>query len=158
MEVESWNSEKYIDKRPNLILRHKIINDVRGYFIRENFLEVETPAIQISPGFDRHISPIRLNIDGIFDNNNLTRFLHTSPELSMKKILALGEQRIFQICKAYRNGEVSKLHQPEFTMLEWYRSGAELELLINDIEQLIMFIIEKVDIEIGERAMKAKYN
>ena len=109
---------------------------MRDYYAAQDFLEVETPALQISPGLDRHIRAFRTHYEGklapegILDRQSF--YLHTSPEFAMKKLLVAGVARQFQICPVFRNGEDSDRHSPEFRILEWYRADAPLSALIED--------------------------
>jgi lysyl-tRNA synthetase class 2 len=97
---------------------------IRDYFLAAGFAEVETPALQVSPGMETHLRAFATRLDEPFDQGARTLYLHTSPEFAMKKILAAGEPNIFQFARTYRNGERSATHHPEFTMLEWYRANA----------------------------------
>jgi elongation factor P--(R)-beta-lysine ligase len=98
---------------------------------------VETASLQVSPGIDRHIQPLKASLSGPFDTVLVERFLHSSPEFAMKKLLAAGEQKIFQICHVFRDKEEGSLHHPEFTMLEWYRVGETYEALMEDVVGLV---------------------
>ena len=131
-----WDQSTFAQRRANLTARSQAIGAVRQYFIEQGFMEVETPAIQLSPGIDRHIQPFHLSVRGPFDQQVRNRYLHTSPEFAMKKLLAAGETKIFQICHVFRDGEEGRLHHPEFTMLEWYRAAATYEDLIDDVVSL----------------------
>jgi elongation factor P--(R)-beta-lysine ligase len=115
----------------NLRTRHKLKRVVESYFDAAGFLEVETPAIVPCPGLDVHLDAIEvLGMRG-------PRWLHTSPEYQMKRLLTTGVPGIFQLGKAFRRGERGKLHEPEFSMLEWYRSFADAEAVMHDTEQLV---------------------
>jgi lysyl-tRNA synthetase class 2 len=104
---------------------------VRAWFDRQGFLEVETPARVPAPGQEVHLDAIAApdGADG--------RFLITSPEYHMKRLCGAGYGRIYQLGRAFRAGERGPHHQPEFTMLEWYRAGAELEAVARDCEELL---------------------
>lgn len=134
-----WDRSTFSTRRPNLRVRAKAISAIREYFDGLGFIEVETPAIQLSPGVDRHIRPVRVSLESPFGDSKIERFLHTSPELAMKKLLAAGEEKIFQICHVFRNKEEGMLHQPEFTMLEWYRADASYAALIEDVQGLVSY-------------------
>jgi len=115
----------------NLRTRHKLKRVVEHYFDEAGFLEVETPAIVPCPGLDVHLDAIEvLGMRG-------PRWLHTSPEYQMKRLLTSGVPGIFQLGKAFRRGERGKLHEPEFSMLEWYRSFADADAVMRDTEQLV---------------------
>lgn len=132
-----WNRAQYDRRRPNLEVRASVVAALRRDFSEQGFIEVETPALQVSPGIDRHIQPLKTTLRGAFDSPPALRFLHTSPEFAMKKLLAAGEQKIFQMCHVYRDGEDGALHHPEFTLLEWYRAGETYEALIKDIQRIV---------------------
>jgi lysyl-tRNA synthetase class 2 len=111
-----------------LLARAAALGAVRGYFAQHGFVEVETPARVFSPGQELHLDAIPA-ADG--------RFLITSPEYHMKRLLAGGLPRIVQICRCFRAGEEGPFHQPEFTMIEWYRAGGSLAELMGDCEALV---------------------
>jgi lysyl-tRNA synthetase class 2 len=114
----------------NLKLRARIIHSVRSFFEDRGFLEVETPLRIPANAPEEHIEPFR--------SGDL--YLHTSPELCMKRLLCRGYDRIFQICRCWRSNERGSRHIPEFTMLEWYRSDSDYEALMQDCEQLLLHI------------------
>ncbi|CAN2045757.1 elongation factor P--(R)-beta-lysine ligase [Candidatus Magnetomoraceae bacterium gMMP-1] len=114
----------------NLIKRSKIIQNIRAYFENHNYLEVETPYRIPSPAPESHI-----NAPASED-----WFLHTSPELSMKQLLADGYSKLFQICRCFRSSERSERHLPEFTLLEWYRSGADYYDFMEECEDMILYL------------------
>jgi lysyl-tRNA synthetase class 2 len=113
--------------RSRLERRARITSAIRGFFDGLGFLEVETPLRIESPAPERHIDVERTG----------ERYLIASPELQMKRLLAAGYERIYQICHCFRRGERGDLHQPEFTMIEWYRLGGRVDDLRADCEQLI---------------------
>ena len=110
--------------------RARIIQSIRTFFEVRGFLEVETPLLIPANAPEEHIEPFR--------SGNL--YLQTSPELCMKRLLCRGHDRIFQICRCWRNYERGSRHIPEFTMLEWYRSDSNYEALMQDCEQLLAHI------------------
>jgi elongation factor P--(R)-beta-lysine ligase len=120
--------ERLESRRPALLARAAALGAVRGYFAQQGFVEVETPARVCSPGQELHLDAIPA-ADG--------RFLITSPEYHMKRLLAGGLPRIVQICRCFRAGEDGPFHQPEFTMIEWYRAGGSLADLMGDCEALV---------------------
>ena len=123
-------------KRPNLELRARVIARVRAFFLEQGFLEVQTPLIASELAPEPHIEPIPA-AEG--------SYLITSPELYMKRLLAAGYRQIFQISPAFRSGERGRLHHPEFTLLEWYRAGADYGALQQDCRELITAIALGVD-------------
>ena len=98
--------------------RHRLLRAIRGFLYSLDYLEVETPNLMKTAPPDPHIDPLE-----VFIENKGPFYLHTSPELYMKKLLQYGTERIFQICKVYRVEEFEDVHNTEFTMLEWYRKG-----------------------------------
>lgn len=137
MQRPWWDRSVYARRKPNLKIRAQAIGAIRQYFTDRGFTEVETPAIQVSPGIDGHIQPFDVSLEGPFDDCKMQRYLHTSPEFSMKKLLAAGEEKIFQICHVFRNKEAGSLHTPEFTMLEWYRANENYGAIIDDVVNLV---------------------
>lgn len=119
---------------PNLRKRHQLRQVVRRYFDAEGLLEIDTPAIVPCPGLDVHLDAIA--IPG--DENLAPRWLHTSPEYQMKRVLTTGLPGVYQLGKAFRRGELGRLHEPEFTMLEWYRTFCDSEPVMRDTEQLVL--------------------
>jgi len=118
----------------NLQARARALAAVRDYFAREHFLEVETPQRVPAPGVDLHLDAIPAH----------GGYLITSPELHMKRLLAAGFPRIFQLARASRSDELGRLHEPEFVMLEWYRAFAGISEVLADTEQLLRLVAERV--------------
>ncbi|MGE4061782.1 MAG: EF-P lysine aminoacylase EpmA [Rhodospirillaceae bacterium] len=139
-----WHPETLARKRPFLDARRAAVKAVRAYFQAEGFIEVETPAIQVSPGVERHIRPIALNLREPLEPRSSGRYLHTSPEFAMKKLLAGGMEKIVQLARVYRDGERSPLHEPEFTMLEWYRANADYRSMMDDCAALLRHVGKSV--------------
>jgi len=135
---QSWRPDHYEKRRPNLLIRRKIINIIRKYFDDQDFIEVDTPILQKSPGNEVHLQAFKTEIKSPHDDvKNQTIYLHTSPEFSMKKLLVAGESKIYQISHVFRNGERSSLHHPEFSMIEWYRTNVTPKEIMNDCINLI---------------------
>ncbi len=132
-----WNPELYQRKVPYLQERQKIINSVRNYFDGEGFLEVETPAVQVSPGLEVHLKAFKTELEEPFTGEKETLYLHTSPEFTMKKLLVAGLPKIYQLCHVYRNGERSERHHPEFTMIEWYRANDDYYSIMEDCKHVL---------------------
>jgi elongation factor P--(R)-beta-lysine ligase len=122
----------------NLRARAQIVSAVRRFFDERAFVEVETPLAVPSPGLDVHLAAIEAR--GFAQ----PRWLGTSPEYQMKRLLAGGLARIYQICRCFRRGEEGALHQPEFTMLEWYRAFAGSEEIMRDTEELVASVARSV--------------
>ncbi|MGH8556836.1 MAG: EF-P lysine aminoacylase EpmA [Methylococcales bacterium] len=110
---------------------------IRSYFMREGVMEVETPVLCRTVGSDPHLDYFSTSLQFEGSKQDRTLYLQTSPEFSMKRLLAAGSGSIYQICKACRNGESGRFHNPEFTILEWYRIGFDLNRLMDDIEALL---------------------
>jgi elongation factor P--(R)-beta-lysine ligase len=131
-----WRPERFRNKEPYLAVRERVIAAIRAFFAARDFREVETPALQRSPGLEPHLRAFATTLEEPGAGER-PMFLHTSPEFAMKKLLAAGVPRIFQLAHAFRNGERGSLHHPEFTLLEWYRAGASYRDLIADCEALL---------------------
>jgi elongation factor P--(R)-beta-lysine ligase len=124
MDDEDW---RLSGKADALRLRAAMIRAIRRFFLDQDFLEVETPLRIPAPAPESHIDAVASG----------DWFLHTSPELCMKRLLAAGYPKIFQICKCFRAGERGNRHLPEFTLLEWYRAQADYRVLMDDCESLL---------------------
>lgn len=131
-----WAPDVYADRKPFLKARGAIAAATRRFFAAEGFAEVETPALQLSPGNETHLSAFSTELIAS-DGARSRLYLHTSPEFSCKKLLAAGEERIFTLARVFRNRERSALHHPEFTMLEWYRAGEPTIRLMEDCAGLM---------------------
>lgn len=127
-----WRPERFALRREGLKKRVRMLAAVRGFFAGEGFVEVDTPALQVSPGLEPHLRAFSTDLHDPGDGRALRRYLHTSPEFAMKKLLAAGMPRIWQLARVFRDGERSATHHPEFSMLEWYRAGATWRDLIPD--------------------------
>lgn len=141
--VESpwWAPQKRPDRQPFLAARGRIIRAVRAWFDAQGLTEVETAALQVSPGNEAHLHAFvtrALTTAG----EGRAMYLHTSPEFACKKLLASGEPAIFTLAKVWRNRERGPLHHPEFTMLEWYRTGAPYDVLMDDCAALLAVAAE----------------
>lgn len=135
--MDWWQPQKFIENRPFLEKRARIVRAIRDFFDGEGFIEVQTPVLQVCPVMDTHIHGFETVLKGP-DLKPLSKlYLQTSPEFDMKKLLAAGVERLYQVCPVFRNGEGSRLHSPEFTLLEWYRAGADYRALMEDCEALL---------------------
>lgn len=114
-----------------LEVRAAMLRAARDYFAATRALEVETPTLCSSGVTDVHLTSIAAQACG------QRRYLHTSPEYAMKRLLAAGCGDIWQICRVYRDGESGRWHNPEFTLIEWYRVGMDHHALMSDVERLI---------------------
>jgi lysyl-tRNA synthetase class 2 len=131
-----WREAAFARRRPFLIKRARLNKALRAWFEAEDFVEVETAALQVSPGLEPHLNAFGTDIVAP-DGRSSRLYLHTSPEYAMKKLLVAGEPRIFQLARVWRNGERSATHHPEFTMLEWYRAGEPYSQLMADCAGLV---------------------
>lgn len=123
--------ERLIQRRPFLEARSLILQGIRSFFLSEDFLEVQTPIVTIAPAPEAHIEALSLRDSG---------FLVTSPELFMKRLLAAGYPKVFQISPVFRSGERGRYHHPEFTMLEWYRLHEDYHALQDDCLRLLQSV------------------
>ncbi|MBD3311321.1 MAG: EF-P lysine aminoacylase GenX [Candidatus Magasanikbacteria bacterium] len=131
----------------NLRLRFEIISYIRLFFSKNKFTEVDTPIIVKAPGQAPNLSPMKLDVIDE-KGQNYKAYLHTSPEYSMKKMLASGFDNIFSICKCFRNKEsFGGLHNPEFTMIEWYRKESDMFAIMEDVIDLCQFIAKKTGLK-----------
>ncbi len=131
-----FHPSRHQDRRGFLLARNRIIAEIRTWFAARDFLEVDTPALQISPGNEAHLHGFETRLI-LPDGSSVPRYLHTSPEFACKKLLAAGETRIFNLGHVFRNRERTPTHAPEFTMLEWYRAGEPYKQIIDDTVALV---------------------
>jgi lysyl-tRNA synthetase class 2 len=131
-----WATDVHADRRPFLLARNRIVSALRGYFAAEDFIEVETSALQVSPGNETHLHAFATTLMAP-GGASLRRYLRTSPEFACKKLLAAGEQRIVEFAKVFRNRERGALHHPEFTMVEWYRAAEPYDNLMSDCAAIL---------------------
>jgi lysyl-tRNA synthetase class 2 len=117
--------------------RGRVLGAVRDFFAESGFVEVETPALQVSPGLEPHLRAFATELHEPGEGRGRQLYLHTSPEFAMKKLLAAGLPRIWQLAHVFRDGERSATHHPEFSMLEWYRAALGYEALMADCEALL---------------------
>src|SRR4051794_23613429 len=136
-----WLPGVHAARRPFLLQRNRIAAAVRGWFEREGFIEVDTAALQVSPGNETHLHAFATELIGP-GGERRELYLRTSPEFACKKLLAGGETRIFDFAQGFRNRERGALHHPEFTMLEWYRANEPYETLMDDCAALLRVAAE----------------
>jgi len=125
-----WTPDIHAERQPMLRMRGEIVRALRDLFAELAFVEVETPALQVSPGNEIHLQAFGTEL--AHADRRERRYLRTSPEFACKKLIAAGERRIVEFARVFRNGERSALHHPEFTMLEWYRAEESYETLMDD--------------------------
>jgi lysyl-tRNA synthetase class 2 len=131
-----WSASRRADLRPFLAARNAITKATRAWFDEQGFTEVETAILQVSPGNETHLHAPRTELTAA-DGSRMARYLRTSPEFACKKLLAAGETRIFEFARVFRDRERSRLHLPEFTMLEWYRANEAYDAVMADSVVLI---------------------
>jgi lysyl-tRNA synthetase class 2 len=141
-----WNSRVHADRRPVLLQRNRIKAAVRGLFEAEGFTEVECGALVASPGNEAHLHAFETRLVETGGAASV-RYLHTSPEFAAKKLLTAGETRIFDFARVFRNRERTRLHAPEFTMLEWYRANEPYETVIGDTLRLVCLAADTTGIK-----------
>ncbi|MFO0693192.1 MAG: EF-P lysine aminoacylase EpmA [Polyangiales bacterium] len=123
----------------NLVRRARAHRAVREFFDGRDYLEVETPTVVPSPGLDVHLAAFEVR------GGPVTGYLGTSPEYQMKRLLAGGLPRIYQIGRCYRRDEAGRNHEPEFTMVEWYRAFASADALMDETEALVRHVVRALN-------------
>ncbi len=123
--------------RELLQARAQLLQDIREFFSQRGVLEVETPLLARAPVTDPSLTPFK----------STDRYLQTSPEYAMKRLLAADSGPIYQICKAFRQEEAGQRHNPEFTLLEWYRPGFDTCQLMEEVEQLLLHVLHTETVE-----------
>ena len=160
-----------VNFKDRLRMRTLLIGKIREFFLREGFLDVETPELVRLPGMEPHLDVFKTRFrswqaeekkdhsanGSLHGQTSYDMYLITSPEYAMKKLLVAGFEKVFQICKSFRNKEhLSELHNPEFTMIEWYRAYASYLEIMDDTEKLVnelaKFVNGKAEILWGGRA------
>jgi lysyl-tRNA synthetase class 2 len=131
--------------------RALICAEVRRFFDARGFVEVETPVMVPSPGLDLHLDAFVVERG----DRGAPRWLVTSPEYQMKRLLADGWPRIYQIARCFRRGEMGPRHNPEFTMLEWYRADANIDDIMCDTEQLVAAVTREA-VHLGSRTVEVR--
>jgi lysyl-tRNA synthetase class 2 len=126
-----WWAARHVDRRPFLAARNAVTKAIRAWFDEQGFMEVETGILQVSPGNETHLHAPRTELRDSA-GQGVTRYLRTSPEFAAKKLLAAGEEKIFEFARVFRDRERGDLHLPEFTMLEWYRASEPYEAVMAD--------------------------
>src|ERR1700730_4825047 len=136
-----WDPHVHADRRPVLMARARIVAALRSWFTAHDFVEVETGALQVSPGNETHLHAFATALEGP-DGASAQFYLRTSPEFACKKLLAAGERRIVEFAKAFRNRERGALHHPDFTLVEWYRAHEPYEALMEDCAAILALAAE----------------
>jgi lysyl-tRNA synthetase class 2 len=122
-------------KKSVLTFRSKLIQSIRDFFKENGYLEVETPYLIPAPIPEAHIDSFKAD----------QYYLHSSPEICMKRLLSAGYEKIFQICRVFRMYERGRYHLPEFTLLEWYKKGVDYNEIMKECQKLILFINERLN-------------
>ena len=139
----AWHPDSLAARLPFLRRRMRLVQATRAFFTARDYGEVETPYAVPAPGEEVHLrawATRRETPEGAYE----PLWLHTSPELAMKRLLVAGVGPCFQLARVWRNGEAGPLHAPEFTMLEWYRPGASLAALMDETEALLRAVLPPV--------------
>src|SRR6202050_3027450 len=131
-----WDPKVHADRRPALLARGRIVAALRAWFAAADFVEVETGALQVSPGNEMHLHAFATTLVAT-DGAKSPLYLRTSPEFAAKKLLAAGERRIVEFAKVFRNRERGALHHPEFTLVEWYRACESYRTLMDDCAAIL---------------------
>jgi len=139
----AWHPESLAARLPFLRRRAALTAATRAFFAARGYTEVETPYAVVAPGEEVHLRAFR-TVREHPDGRTEPLWLHTSPEFAMKRLLVGGSGPIFQLARVWRNGEGSALHSPEFTMLEWYRPGADLAGLMDETEAFLRAVLPPV--------------
>ncbi len=126
--------------------RAALLARTRDFFAARDVLEVETPVLSRAANTDPQIESFTTAFSGPGTSQGRQLYLHTSPEFPMKRLLAAGSGAIYQICKVFRQGEAGRYHNPEFTLLEWYRPGFNHHQLMDEVEQLVRLLLTRPDL------------
>lgn len=134
-----WRPHRFEARADYLVYRAQSLKRLRNFFDSNGYVEVETPTLQLCPGLEPNLLALQTTI-GEIDGARQTLYLHMSPEFTMKKLLAAGMRKIFQVSHVFRDGDWSRRHHPEFTLLEWYSVGMNWQELANEAIDLIRVI------------------
>ncbi|WP_167384268.1 EF-P lysine aminoacylase EpmA [Gluconobacter frateurii] len=140
MTHSSSDPDRIAERLPLLRRRAQMVQATRKFFDDRGYLDVDTPYAVPVPGEEVHLRCFRTELEHA-DGSREARFLHTSPEFAMKRIVSATGLPIFQLARVWRNGEASATHVPEFTMLEWYAPGANLDALMDETEDFVRALL-----------------
>ena len=138
-ETATWQPSASI---PNLLKRAAVMAEIRRFFADRGVLEVETPCMSQATVTDIHLVPFETRFVGPGHSQGMNLYLMTSPEYHMKRLLAAGCGPVYQLCRSFRNEEMGRHHNPEFTMLEWYRPHYDMYRLMNEVDDLMQQVLE----------------
>ncbi|ATI63920.1 elongation factor P--(R)-beta-lysine ligase [Edwardsiella tarda] len=138
-DTASWQPSAPV---ANLLKRASIMATIRRFFSDRGVLEVDTPSMSQATITDVHLVPFQTHFVGPGVAQGMTLYLMTSPEYHMKRLLAAGSGPIYQLCRSFRNEESGRYHNPEFTMLEWYRPHYDMYRLMNEVDDLLQQVLE----------------
>ena len=133
-----WRPSAELDA---LRLRAGVLASIRAFFAERGVMEVETPLLSQATSTAPYLESFKTVYRAPGEDAGKTLYLQSSPEFAMKRLLAAGSGAIYQICKAFRNGEAGRLHNPEFSLLEWYRPGFDLDALMDEVEALLLRLL-----------------
>jgi lysyl-tRNA synthetase class 2 len=139
--LPEWHPRRLAARLPALRERARLLGATRAFFAARGYTEIETPALVPAPGMEVHLSAFRTAFRPLLGEAEQALWLRTSPELAIKRLLAGGAGPVFEIARVWRNGEVSPRHGPEFTMLEWYRPGANLSSLMDETQAFLRAVL-----------------
>jgi lysyl-tRNA synthetase class 2 len=141
MDEPWWSPARHRDRRPGLLIRNAVKAALRRHFEGAGFVEVETAALQVSPGNETHLHAFA-TAQRAPDGTSRPLYLHTSPEFALKKLLAAGERKVFDFARVFRNREWGVRHANEFTMLEWYRAEESYTAVMDDCAAILQLAAE----------------
>ena len=141
-----WAPDRHADRKSALVRRGAIKRALRGHLENQGFTEVECGILAVSPGNETHLHAFASEMVGT-DGRRSPVYLHTSPEFAAKKLLAAGEEKIFEFARVFRNRERGPLHAPEFTMLEWYRPHQPYAVVMQDCLDLLRLAADAAGME-----------
>lgn len=156
MTLPPWHPDSLVDRMPFLRRRTLLTEATRAFFTARGYTEVETPYAVPAPGEEVHLRALSTTVERP-DGTRRTRWLHTSPEFAMKRLLVAGAGPIFQLARVWRNSEASPRHAAEFTMLEWYAPGLGFDGLIEETIALLRAVLPPVVTSGGVQTSLAQF-
>jgi len=138
-QTDDWRATATLE---HLNLRARLLKQVRAFFEARDVLEVETPLLSEATTPDPNLHSLSTSYAGPQYPHGKKFYLQTSPEFTMKRLLACGSGSIYQVCKAFRDRESGRLHNPEFTLLEWYRIGYDYQMLMDEVEEFVATVLD----------------